>query len=171
MKNRIGNEFSKETIVMLASRARYQCTLCNAATIGPSGNNSTTSVSVGVAAHICAASPKGPRYDPNMSSEQRGHINNGIHLCANCSSKIDKNNGMDFSIEFLIKKKAEHEKKMSEQVGQPPHLVLSSVAGQHEAQGVGTVIGLEINQPARIEPGTISRAVGIGHVVGTKIGN
>jgi len=45
---------------------------------------------LGEAAHICAASPGGPRYDSNMSSEERKSFDNGIWLCRNCASLIDK---------------------------------------------------------------------------------
>ena len=46
--------------------------------------------SIGVAAHIHAASPGGPRYDPSMTSSERGSISNAIWLCSNCSIIIDR---------------------------------------------------------------------------------
>jgi hypothetical protein len=46
-------------------------------------------VNVGVAAHITAASAGGPRYNPELSPEQRRHIDNGIWLCQNCAKLID----------------------------------------------------------------------------------
>ncbi|MGM0783388.1 MAG: hypothetical protein ACQEUM_04675 [Pseudomonadota bacterium] len=45
---------------------------------------------IGIAAHIHAASPGGPRYDVSMSSTQRGAISNAIWLCSNCSIIIDR---------------------------------------------------------------------------------
>lgn len=45
--------------------------------------------SIGVAAHIKAAAPRGKRYDPNMTPEQRQHFDNGIWLCQTDSRLID----------------------------------------------------------------------------------
>ena len=46
-------------------------------------------INIGVAAHICAASQGGPRYNPNMTSEERSSFENGIWLCQNCAKMID----------------------------------------------------------------------------------
>ena len=46
-------------------------------------------VNIGVAAHITAASTGGPRFNPNLTSEQRSAINNGIWLCQSCAKLID----------------------------------------------------------------------------------
>jgi tetratricopeptide (TPR) repeat protein len=46
-------------------------------------------ISIGVAAHITAASPGGPRYDANLTPEQRSHPDNGIWLCQSCAKLID----------------------------------------------------------------------------------
>jgi tetratricopeptide (TPR) repeat protein len=44
---------------------------------------------VGVAAHITAASPGGPRYDAALSGAERSAALNGIWLCQTCSKLID----------------------------------------------------------------------------------
>jgi hypothetical protein len=46
-------------------------------------------IDVGVAAHITAASPGGPRFDPNLSDKERASATNGIWLCQNCAKLID----------------------------------------------------------------------------------
>jgi hypothetical protein len=46
-------------------------------------------VSVGVAAHITAASPKGPRYDRKLTPRQRKSFDNGIWLCQTCGKAVD----------------------------------------------------------------------------------
>jgi hypothetical protein len=46
-------------------------------------------LNIGVAAHITAASPGGPRYDPNLSAEDRKSPDNGIWLCQSCAKLID----------------------------------------------------------------------------------
>ena len=61
---------------------------CRKETKGPH-SDPRKSVSIGVAAHITAASEGGPRYDPNMSSEERRSIENGIWLCSTCAKMID----------------------------------------------------------------------------------
>lgn len=44
---------------------------------------------LGEAAHICAASPGGPRYDRTMSDEERESSSNGIWLCRAHAREID----------------------------------------------------------------------------------
>ena len=63
---------------------------------------------VGEAAHICAASPGGPRYDPSMSDEERRSHDNGIWLCANCATEIDKDPAR-FPVSLLRRWKEEAE--------------------------------------------------------------
>lgn len=46
--------------------------------------------SIGVAAHICAASKGGPRFNEKMSQAERISIKNAIWLCSNCSIEIDR---------------------------------------------------------------------------------
>lgn len=75
---------------VLASRVGWRCSNpgCRSITIGPAADPSRV-VNVGVAAHITAASPKGPRYDPGISSQTRRSIENGIWLCETCAKLID----------------------------------------------------------------------------------
>ena len=74
----------------LAKRSGYICSnpACRHMTVGPGEMTNGVSM-IGVAAHICAASPGGPRYDANMNSEERSSIDNGIWLCQNCAHLID----------------------------------------------------------------------------------
>ena len=44
---------------------------------------------VGVAAHICAASPGGPRHNAAQTREERRSKDNGIWLCQNCGRIVD----------------------------------------------------------------------------------
>ena len=96
----------------LAERAGYFCTnpLCNRFTIGPSDSDPVKSAKSGRAAHICAASPGGPRYDINQTPAQRMSITNGIWLCGACADMVDKNNGIDYPSHELIRWKNDHEK-------------------------------------------------------------
>ena len=47
-------------------------------------------MNLGIAAHITAASPGGPRFDPVLSPESRSSLENGIWLCNICAARIDK---------------------------------------------------------------------------------
>lgn len=63
------DNFSAKTILTLAQRVNSICSRCFAGTTGPSSDGKV--INNGVAAHICAAVPGGPRYDPNMTKEER----------------------------------------------------------------------------------------------------
>lgn len=84
------DDFSAATKQLLAKRVGYRCSNihCKRQTIG-AGSNGEKTISIGVAAHIKAAAPGGPRFDPYMSSEERRSSGNGIWLCQSCSKLID----------------------------------------------------------------------------------
>jgi tetratricopeptide (TPR) repeat protein len=67
---------------------------CDVLTIAASNESNSSINNIGIAAHICAAaSGKGARRykpEPEMTSEQRSSIDNGIWLCASCATMIDK---------------------------------------------------------------------------------
>jgi len=84
------DDFAARTRQVIAARAGYQCSnpSCNAGTVGPQRDDHQ-SLSVGVAAHITAAAPGGPRYDTGLTPAQRRSAPNGIWLCATCAKLID----------------------------------------------------------------------------------
>jgi len=106
------DNFSKFVADALGKRAAFICSNpdCRVPTLAPSGEDEGKFLYVGIAAHICAAAIGGPRYDPEMTPEQRKAISNGIFLCSSCAEMIDKNDGADFPIGQLRQWKAEHEK-------------------------------------------------------------
>ena len=75
----------------LAKRVSCKCSNpgCRQATSGPQSTPCGT-VNIGVAAHLTAAAPGGPRYDFSLSAEQRSSSSNGIWLCQNCACLIDR---------------------------------------------------------------------------------
>ena len=83
-------EFPAQVKDVLAKRVGYCCSNpgCRQLTSGPH-DDPTRAVNVGVAAHITAASPGGPRYDPDLSFEQRNSVENGIWLCQTCGKLVD----------------------------------------------------------------------------------
>lgn len=74
----------------LASRAGHRCSnpSCRRDTSGPE-STADGSVNIGVASHITAAAPGGPRFDPLLSPAERASIANGIWLCQWCGKLID----------------------------------------------------------------------------------
>ena len=84
------DEFSTTTKETLAKRVGYRCANpnCRKLTCGPC-EDENKAINIGVAAHITAASPGGPRYDETLTSEERKSINNGIWLCQSCAKLID----------------------------------------------------------------------------------
>ncbi|MBI3400633.1 MAG: hypothetical protein HY048_04360 [Acidobacteria bacterium] len=86
---------------VLAKRVGYRCSNpdCRQLTSGPQFDPSKA-VNIGVAAHITAASPDGPRYDPALTSEQRSAAENGIWLCQNHGKLVD-NDRVRYSVTLL----------------------------------------------------------------------
>lgn len=76
------DEFSPATKRALEKQARGHCSnpACRRLTRGATSDGAGE-VNIGVASHICAAAPRGPRYDANMTPEQRHSADNGIWLC------------------------------------------------------------------------------------------
>ncbi|HLP66400.1 MAG TPA: hypothetical protein VK181_02655 [Rhizobium sp.] len=83
------DDFPRPVIDRLSRRAGMKCSCpdCRIPTAGPDGDGGVTNT--GVAAHISAASPGGPRYDADMTSQARCDISNGIWLCQNHAKLID----------------------------------------------------------------------------------
>lgn len=84
------DEFAGLTKTVLAQRVGTLCSNpdCSRATFGPNMAGGKRSC-IGVAAHITAAQPGGPRFDSTLSQEKRGSIENGIWLCQSCARLID----------------------------------------------------------------------------------
>jgi hypothetical protein len=111
------DDFPEEVKRIVAARVGNQCSNpdCRALTSGPQ-IDPTKALNVGVAAHITAAAPGGPRYDPSLTPEERRHPDNAIWLCQNCAKLVD-NDPARFTVDLLRKWKAEAEKGASEQIG------------------------------------------------------
>ena len=83
------DNFTREVKDRLAKRVGMRCSnpTCRAPTSGPDFQHGVTNT--GVAAHICAASPGGPRFEDGQTSEERSSFSNGIWLCQICAKLID----------------------------------------------------------------------------------
>jgi hypothetical protein len=97
------DDFSKATVDLLAKRAGYLCSNpeCRILTVG-AAPTAGKSMIVGVAAHITAAAPGGPRYDPTLRPEERRHHSNGIWLCEIHGKAVDSD-ADHFTVEMLRK--------------------------------------------------------------------
>lgn len=96
------DDFSAEVKRVLADRVGYHCSNpdCGALTTGPR-EDPDKAVNLGVASHITAASPGGPRYNQALSPRERRQGDNGIWLCQNCAKLVD-NDHVRFS-ELLLR--------------------------------------------------------------------
>ena len=84
------DDFPKAVLETLAKRVGYRCSnpTCRKPTSGPH-TDETKALNVGVGAHITAASPGGPRYDPSLTAEERRSAGNGLWLCQTCGKLVD----------------------------------------------------------------------------------
>jgi hypothetical protein len=100
-QRRARDDFRQRTIDALGKRVAYLCSNpgCRIQTVGPAQGHDGA-VIVGVAAHITAAAPGGPRYDPSLTPEQRRHQSNGIWLCEIHGKQIDADE-VHFTVETL----------------------------------------------------------------------
>ncbi len=118
-KNNNRDNFSSKTIQTLGKRVNFICSNpdCRRGTMAAS-STSEDITNTGVAAHICAASPGGPRYDSNMTSDERKNINNGIWLCQTCSKIIDSDE-LKYTVEKLKQWKLAAEKRAFQGLVEP----------------------------------------------------
>jgi hypothetical protein len=77
-------------------------------------------LNVGVAAHITAASPDGPRYEPTLTSDQRRHPDNGIWLCQTHGKLVD-NDPNAYPVSLLRKWKQDAENTARDAIGRTDH--------------------------------------------------
>jgi tetratricopeptide (TPR) repeat protein len=84
------DNFGSSVVRHLANRAGHRCSNpdCRRETSGPDAS-SEGSVNIGVAAHISAAAPGGPRFDDLLAPAERASLANGIWLCQTCAKLID----------------------------------------------------------------------------------
>jgi hypothetical protein len=118
--NESRDDFPPSVRNAIAHRAGYRCSKpdCRALTAGPSNEGPQARTNVGVAAHITAAAPGGPRYDPSLSPEERSSASNGVWLCQTHSKESD-DDSIHFTVAVLRAWKAQAEEDARELVGKP----------------------------------------------------
>ncbi len=110
MANKNRDEFLERTKLQIAKRAGWHCSdpSCHRLTIG-SNSTGDSKINLGTAAHICAAAPGGPRYDPNQTKEQRRSADNGIWMCKLHGTAVDAKDSK-YTVELLREWKAQAQK-------------------------------------------------------------
>lgn len=119
----------------MAHRAGYRCSKpdCGIPTRGAASDDDGT-INVGFAAHITAASPDGPRYDPMLTRDQRKHHSNGIWLCGTHAKLVDSDEG-HFTVEELrFWKRVAERKSFTEVVSSKPCPVVATLANDEDVQ-------------------------------------
>jgi hypothetical protein len=104
MSPRRDADFSPTEIRQLAGNASFRCSwpLCPIILIGPGAEDDDPPVTLGEAGHISSASQGGPRYEEDMDpAVRKSALQNGIWLCPNHATVIDKNDGSGYSQEKL----------------------------------------------------------------------
>lgn len=164
------DDFKQTVKDEVSRRAGNKCSNpdCRKVTTGPTSTPSGI-ISIGVACHIKAASPGGPRYDNLQSSEERASPENAIWLCADCARLIDSDVAQ-YPPEKLQAWKKRQEEWVRASIGRSDQEPITEVAGNHIARGSGNITALDIEGSAIIRPGTRSLAEGEGNVTATRIG-
>jgi hypothetical protein len=134
----VRDDFPKQTITEIAKGVGYRCSNpeCTRPTVGANAAQDGL-ITIGVAAHICAASPGGPRYEPAQTRKARRAKENGIWLCQNCGRLVDAD-AQKFTVEVLTGwKRGAQDRAFRE-------LVASGVpAPTEEAVRVGSIIAAD----------------------------
>ena len=90
MAKKSRDEFTAKTVLQIAKRACWLCSFpsCRTPTVGAT-EDGKGEINIGTAAHICAAAAGGPRYDENMSEEERSSAENDVWMCRDHGKAID----------------------------------------------------------------------------------
>jgi hypothetical protein len=116
------DDFSAKVKKNLSDRAGRRCSnpACLRHTSGPK-LGAPEGMNIGVAAHISAAQPLGPRHDESLSSDERRSIDNAIWLCETCAHIVDVDENM-YTNETLKSWKERREGEAIEEMHSPQSL-------------------------------------------------
>jgi hypothetical protein len=122
---RTRDDFMPDVKDILAKRVGMRCSNpnCRQPTSGPQEDPSKV-LNIGVAAHITAASANGPRYDKNLTAQERGSLENGIWLCQNCGKLVD-NDARQYPTDMLRRWKQLSEEAARLSIESPSNSVIS----------------------------------------------
>ena len=100
------DDFPPKVRHQIGRQAGWRCSYlpCGRETEGATSDGRSV-ISIGVAAHICAAAPGGKRYDANQTVEQRRSADNGIWMCEDHAKIVDSEDPR-YTVELLCQWKA-----------------------------------------------------------------
>lgn len=103
--------FPKKVRYLAAKKVGYLCSnpTCRKWTVVYNGKRLATPISIGEGAHICAARPKGKRYDKDQTEKERRSVDNCIWLCPSCHTLIDLKSTTQYTVDLLRKWKRDAE--------------------------------------------------------------
>lgn len=164
------DDFTKATANILAKRAGFRCSNpeCSRPTIGAALEGPGV-INLGVAAHITAASPDGPRFDSSLSANQRSDPGNGIWLCQNCAKLIDSDPST-FGSNLLDAWKEKAERAAFEALAggshglrEHLHTLFSQVTDRHKL--LPASVGSILNLSETLNADVVQRRNAVGDVV------
>lgn len=109
------DDFTGQDKSTLRERVGGRCSRpeCGRLTVTPNNEDARRIDVTGRASHITAAQKGGPRFDEQITSDERKSISNGIWLCSDCADLIDKNEGKSFGVEQIRSWKRRAEENQS----------------------------------------------------------
>lgn len=115
------SDFTEKTKLLLRARVNNRCSKpdCRKITVAAHQEHPEKTTSIGEAAHIYAAEPEGPRYNSNMTDNERKSIDNGIWLCSEHHKIIDRE-PKTYTVKMLNEWKIQTEEYIRKQLGKNP---------------------------------------------------
>ena len=139
----VRDNFLQGTVTEIGKAVGYRCSNpdCRHPTVAANAKQDGI-VMLGVAAHICAASPGGPRYNAAQTRAERRSKENGLWLCQNCGRLIDAD-PPSYPVEKLREWKRAAQEKAFQEVVAP-----SQPAPSAEAARIGSLIASDNREGA-----------------------
>lgn len=132
----VRHNFTAAVRSRLAASSGHGCCKpdCRAVTFCARDNGSI--YPIGQAGHITGAAPGGPRYDANMTADERESDEKGLWLCGNCHKMVDSDHN-SFSVDCLRQWKSDASKNTREALGRPNTVINTNKYCLH-----GSTIGI-----------------------------
>lgn len=159
------DDFPKGVKQTIRQRVNSRCSnpQCGAPTGGPQVEPHG-SLNIGVAAHITAASPGGPRFDENLSPTVRASGDNAIWLCHNCAKLVD-NDPQRYPTAVLRRWKVNAEAHARESIGRPSPFEIQVTGAVLDIAGSTDALSIPNDElVAQLEP-LLPRDIGTYHQV------
>ncbi len=139
----VRDNFSQSTVTEIGKAVGYRCSNpdCRRPTVAANAKQDGI-VTLAVAAHICAASPGGPRYNAAQTQSERRSKDNGIWLCQNCGRLVDADPA-SYPVEKLKEWKRSAQEKAFHELVAP-----SQPSPSAEAARIGSLIASDNREGA-----------------------